>query len=584
MDEWTNFKERNIYEARFVESVTDRLCAETQLFSSIEEFQVLEAFIKVLAMQVYEEESPNIRYELKQIRSGIISQKTESQVQKPTGKLQNPIINEKESGGTSDGILNPQKDNYENSGQSQSSNSSIPPPPPLPQNSIIPPPPPLPMDSSIPPPPPIPMGSSIPPPPPLPNDPSHPHPMPPPLPNSLGLMNPNGGVFGSTIDRRRKSSVRALRKLKIPTITHVSSNSIWAMANSDTLKEAETLISVENFEKLFCSSSDDQEVQQRNIERRQSIVSAGPVVVCLLDIKRSTNISISLSQLRSFQEIQVLFDRIKRADSEIDDELLCALIKCEPSIEEVEIVQSFDGDFEILNIPEKFVLEFSKTADMAWMIRVLRYMNKIPIWAADLQDGLNALRDNFWALRHSQLVLKLMICLRRLYELNNVIFGQQRAIQGISLEGVLEFAKVNSVQDSSDSSISMLEFLEGLMPDISDRLRDSLNGMDKAVDADWDLLAGDLADLKVADRFFFQKPDNLSNPFTVKVRPFFTEWRDRIQKIDAEFTDCRSAWLNLCEYFQEDPNTVTPNEFLRIWSELVRQLDLAKQKRIQNNR
>lgn len=547
----------------------------------LDEFQVLEAYIKVLAMQVYEEEGSNIRYELKRNRSSLLPSKTKPHVEDKIAGLQidsaihfSPSLKMPSANGSS---LPPS-----NSPQLTTS-VCPPPPPPMPQTSSIPPPPPMPPTSIVPPPP-LPHASSMPPPPPpLPYASSMPpSPPPPPLPNGQKAINPDGGVFGSVIERKTKPAVKALRRLKIQTIVHVSSNSIWATANSATLVEAENLILVEMFENLFCASSETIEAQQKNMERRQSIVSAGPAVVCLLDTKRSTNISISLSQLRNFQEIQSLFNRIKQADRDIPDDLLCALIKCEPSCDEVEMVKSYDGEFDILNIPEKFVLEFSKTPDMDWMIRALRYMHKIPHWAADLQGGLNSLRDNFWALRHSQLVLKLMICLRRLYELNNVIYGQQKAIQGISFEGVLEFAKVHSLDGTSDSSVNMLEFLEARMPDISDQLRESLADMDKAVAADWDVLAGDLADLKVADRFFFQKPDNPSDPFMVKVRPFFKEWHDCIMKIDAEFTDCRSAWLDLCEYFQEDPETVKPNEFLRIWSELLGQLDQAKHKRIQN--
>lgn len=320
------------------------------------------------------------------------------------------------------------------------------------------------------------------------------------------------------------------------------------------------------------------------MERKQSlIVSTGPIVVCLLDTKRSTNISISLSQIKSFSEIQTLFERIKSADTEISEDLLSALIKCEPSAEEVEMVNGYEDDFELLNIPEKFVLEFSKTLEMAWMIRVLRYMIKIPHWARELQEGMNALRDNFWTLRHSQLVPKLMICLKRLFELNNVIYGGQRPIQGLSFEGILEFAKVNSVNCPNSNNVTMLEFLESLLPEISEQLIKSIENIDKAISSDWDVLAGDLTDLKVADRFFFQKPNDPQDPFRAKVNPFFNEWHDKIQKIDAEFTECRSNWLDLCEYFQEDPDGIKPNDFLKIWAELVRQLDLAKQKRIKIN-
>ena len=121
------------------------------------------------------------------------------------------------------------------------------------------------------------------------------------------------------------------------------------------------------------------------------------------------------------------------------------------------------------------------------------------------------------------------------------------------------------------------------MPGISDQLRESLGDLDKALITDWDALAGDLADLKVADRFFFQKSNDQDTVFVQTVSPFFTEWHERIQKIDGDFIDCRGAWLDLCEYFQEDPEACKPNEFLRIWSELLAQLEIAKNKRLQAN-
>lgn len=515
--------------------MTERLKAESEMLESVDDFQVFEAFVKVLSMQAFEEEIANIRFELKRLKKQPVNVVDVREAEPLNHRIK--VMDSVNEAAVDTNL------------SSLSSLNCVPPPPPLPNLSCAPPPPPPLPPQSI-----------------------------PPLPPSLAPPAPLGGVFGSASARNHKPSIQAARKLKISALQHVSSNSIWAAADAETVKEAENLIPVKEFENLFCESSEkNDERQQKRLERSKSIIVNGPVIVCLLDTKRSTNISISLSQLKTLPEIQNLFNQIKRAETGISEDLLNALIKCEPSTEEIDLVNGYSGDLEILNIPEKFVLEFAKTPDMAWMIRVLRYMYKIPHWAYELQDGIDALRENFWALRHSQLVLKLMVCLKRLYELNNVIYGQQRAVQGISFEGILEFAKIHSVQSTD---ISMLEFLESHMPGISDQLRESLGNMDTAVICDWDVLAGDLADLKVADRFFLQKPEDKDNSFMLKVRPFFTEWHERIQKIDGDFVECRSSWLDLCEYFQEDPEAVKPNEFLRIWSELLDQLDIAKNKRL----
>lgn len=528
--------------------MTDRLFAETKQLESIDDFQVFEAFIKVLAVQVYEEEGPNIRFELRRRLKGQRTGVSQAEPPKSTTLQESEM---RALCSKHEAVADHPK---------HESVTDHPPPPPLPNSSHPPAPPPLPplLNSGYPlPPPPLPLPPPLAPPPPA----------------------PLGTIFGSAPARKHKPSIQAARKLQIFPLQHVSSNSIWAAADTETVKEVEDLIPIKEFENLFCESSDKTDARHlKKLELTKSAIVTGPVVICLLDTKRSTNISISLSQLRTFAEIQSLFNRIKGAEADIPEDLLSALIKCEPSGEEINLVNGYSGDFEALNLPEKFVLEFAKTPYMAWMIRVLRYMHKIPHWAKELQDGINALRDNFWTLRHSQLVLKLMVCLKRLYELNNVVYGQQKAVQGISFEGILEFAKIHSIQNTG---ISMLEFLESHMPGISDQLRESLESMDEAVITDWDVLAGDLADLKVADRFFFlQKSEDRETSFMSQVRPFFTEWHERIQKIDGDFIDCRSSWLNLCEYFQEDPEAVKPNEFLGIWSELLTQLEIAKNKRL----
>ena len=87
MEEWKKFKENAIYEARFVESVSSRLCSEVHILTTIEEFEVLEAFIKVLAMQVYEEEGSNIRFELKRHQAEPQISGIQNEVTKKTGEM-----------------------------------------------------------------------------------------------------------------------------------------------------------------------------------------------------------------------------------------------------------------------------------------------------------------------------------------------------------------------------------------------------------------------------------------------------------------------------------------------------------------
>ena len=165
-----------------------------------------------------------------------------------------------------------------------------------------------------------------------------------------------------------------------------------------------------------------------------------------------------------------------------------------------------------------------------------------------------------------------MVCLRRLYELNNVVYGQQRAVQGISFEGILEFAKIHSVQNTN---ISMLEFLEGRMPGISDQLRESW-GHGQGPHYGLGRSCGRFGRFESSRSILLPEIQRSGHRLYPNCQSLLHRMARANTKIDGDFIDCRGAWLELCEYFQEDPEACKPNEFLRIWSELLAQLEIAK--------
>lgn len=435
----------------------------------------------------------------------------------------------------------------------RASSKSIPPPPPMPNslNAAPPPPPPLPNFSNIPPPPPLPNCGSIPPP-------------PPPFQNQSVL-----GSFSNTPVRSKR--FRASNKLKIRTHRQVPSESVWSLQHGDRIKEAADLFPSESYESIFCVPLERTQ-QRESLDRRPSLGalgSSGPMVICLLDTKRSNNISIALSRLKTIEDVIEIMNKVEAADISISEETLSALIISEPTGEELALIESFSGPSSQLNFPEKVVAEFSKRPAMSWMLRSLRYMQKIPVWAKELRSGLELLSAAFSALRQSKMVIKLLLCYRQLYELNNVVYGDQRPVQGIAIEGLLEFGHVKS----KDGSMTLTEYLIQQLPTASRDLDCELSCLDRIGNIDWDGISGIMNDVQNGIKYLSDNmPPGAPRDFIIQAREFQETWALQTDTLVVEHQNCQHQWQDLCTYFVLDDQDYKPSDLFEIWNQVRAQL------------
>lgn len=491
----------------FYQAVQQKLEEEEDIVQSITDFDVLFAFIKTICIQLYEDYAKKIRASVK----------------------------------------------------------SIPPPPPLPSFENIPPPTLSNSANGPPPPPPLPNFSNIPPPPPLPNSGFiPPAPPPPPMQHQKVL-----GSFSNTPVRSKR--FRASNKLKIRTHRQVPSESVWSLQHGDRIKEAADLFPNESYESKFCVPLEGAQ-QRESLYRRPSlgaVGNSGPVVICLLDTKRSNNISIALSRLKTIEDVIDIMNKVEAGDITIPEETLSALIISEPTGEELALIESFSGPSSQLNFPEKVVAEFSKRPALPWMLRSLRYMQKIPVWAKELRSGLELLSTAFTALRQSKMVVKLLLCYRQLYELNNVIYGDQRPVQGIAIEGLLEFGHVKS----KDGSMTMTDYLIQQLPTASKELECEISCLDNIANVDWDGLSGIMNDVQNGIKYLTDNlPPNAPRDFVIQARDFQDIWIQETDSLVNEHQKCQEQWQDLCTYFVLDDQDYKPSDLFEIWNQVRSQL------------
>ncbi|BFZ15249.1 hypothetical protein BsWGS_18289 [Bradybaena similaris] len=266
--------------------------------------------------------------------------------------------------------------------KAEASTASTPPPPP---------PPPPPPGSMAPPPPPPPPG--IPPPPPAgPGQLSQGPPPPPPapglgLPGAAPLAPPAPAVTPiKTPDPSCK--MKHFSWNKVPAI-QVKKNSIWGDVNTmeDSIK-----VEYSKFEELFAQKvvKEESKPEEKVTLRIQSSSSehqeAKTASISLLDPKRSMNINIYLKQFRKSNA--AIVDLIRNGEGRsFGVEKLKGLIKILPQMDEIELIQNYDGDPEKLGNAENFFLKLLSLPNYQLRLELM-------LLKSDFQSQLSNVRSN----------------------------------------------------------------------------------------------------------------------------------------------------------------------------------------------
>lgn len=362
------------------------------------------------------------------------------------------------------------------------------------------------------------------------------------------------------------------------------------MADSDSqlAQEARKLFPEEDFERHFCVERDAHVTEASNSPGRQrqgSLAATGTAVICLLDTKRSNNISIALSRMKSLGQVVRLMERVQQADLAVPEDALNALLKSEPTQQEAALVAAFDGPEEQLNFPEKVVAEFVRRPGLSWMLRALRHMQRIPAWLAEVRQRQLLLLAAYDALLSSAALVRLLVCARRLYELNNVLYGDQRPVQGIAIDAILEFARIPCVGSGSSSSRSrsLADYLADAVPQLAEQLDADLQPVRLAAPVDWDALCDTRQDIHAGLRQLAAAPANTDAancPFRRRVAAFLLEYEPEISHVDATHDKCVQKWAQVSEYFQleeDDDDEYRPTDLFHLLLQIHRQLAANKQ-------
>ncbi|XP_017782508.1 PREDICTED: inverted formin-2 [Nicrophorus vespilloides] len=165
-----------------------------------------------------------------------------------------------------------------------------------------------------------------------------------------------------------KIKMKTINWNKIPNNKVVGKNNIWTQVAHNHQNSPMADMDWSEMEGLFCQQLSQSSPKMGSRDAAPTTTTTNETIerrtrkdnpeITLLDGKRSLNVNIFLKQFRSSNEdiIQLIKDGLH---DEIGSEKLKGLLKILPEIDELDMLKSFNGDFEKLGNAEKFLIQLT---------------------------------------------------------------------------------------------------------------------------------------------------------------------------------------------------------------------------------
>ncbi|KAK0045993.1 inverted formin-2-like isoform X1, partial [Biomphalaria pfeifferi] len=356
---------------------------------------------------------------------------------------------------------------------------------------------------------------------------------------------------------------------KVPAL-QINKNSIWGDVSC---MDGGIQIEYNKLEELFCAKISKEEAKT---DDKVTKAHASPNEISLLDPKRSMNVNIFLKQFR--KNNAAIVDLIRKGEARnIGVEKLKGLIKILPLMDEVEMIQNYDGDADKLGNAEKFFMQLISVP--CYKLRL-----ELMLLKSDFQNQLSSVRSN--------LLLLSGIC-RRLYNntalkkfLRLVLIAGNFINKGSNAGDAVGF-KICSLNKliltkSNDPKLSLLHVL---VQEAEAKDKDALAFTDDLLD-----------DLQKASRFSLENVKSEFNQIKANVKKLLqqiqTQADDEIKDQFKEFLEEAEGDLSdideslellvkqshkLAHHFCENENSFNLEEFLSAFREFCDRVKVCQQ-------
>ncbi|XP_041356965.1 uncharacterized protein LOC121374102 [Gigantopelta aegis] len=413
--------------------------------------------------------------------------------------------------------------------------------------------------SSPPAPPPAPAPPAPPPPPPpcgVPRPPSLPGiggpPPPPPL--GMNMSSPSADLPQQKVPKP-KSKMRTFQWQKISSNKVAGKSNLWTLVGKlfgsykVDYHKMDELFSVNQPKQKTASGHDGNSALEKKKKENSE--------VNLLDGKRSLNVNIFLKQFRMPNEEIVRLLR-EGASQKFGTEKMKGLQKILPTMDEIELIRSFDGDRERLGNAEKFYMCLLSLPN--YKLRINGMLIK-----EEFNTNMEWIRPSIEAVIHAAKEIKESRLLRELIYLvliaGNYLNANNSAgnAAGFKLSSLLKLTEIRA----NKPRMNMLHYVAQEAEEKNSKLLkfpDEIKVLKDAAQTPIENLISEIHSLTAKVKDISEQISKTGDDFKSQMASFLMEANEEVVDLDEDLKEIKALHLELSEFFCEDPKTFKMEE------------------------
>ncbi|XP_047677376.1 disheveled-associated activator of morphogenesis 1 [Tachysurus fulvidraco] len=421
---------------------------------------------------------------------------------------------------------------------------------------------------------PVTLGQVAPPPPPPPAPGGIPPPPPPPPP---GAPPPPLGLFGSPGSSAQKKN--------IPQPSNPLKSFNWAKLNENKLEgtlwtdlddlRVFKILDLEDIERMFSAYQRQQKESGDETVKKVKELS-------VIDGRRAQNCNILLSRLK------LTNDEIKKAIMTMDEQedlpkdMLEQLLKFVPEKSDIDLLEEHKHELDRMAKADRFLYDMSRINHYQQRLQSLYFKKKFAERVADIKPKIEALSQASTEMLKSQ-------NLRQLFEVvlalgNYMNKGQRGNAYGFRVSSLNKIADTKS---SIDKNITLLHYLimilEQKYPKVSSFHEDLPNVPEAAkinmteLEKDVNNLRSGLKSVEAELEYQKSRPPDTGDKFVSVVSQFNTVAGFSFSEVEDSLQEAKETFKKVVKVFGEDPSSMQPDDFFRIFDQFLQAFAEAKQ-------
>lgn len=396
------------------------------------------------------------------------------------------------------------------------------------------------------------------------NSPMNVPPLPPPimggkpgLPPGLNLLNLLNKKPGGPVKDKLKPNV-PMKSILWTLVNPLNiKGTIW-----ETIDERTATYEIPNLEAEFTSVRPDKPVAKSTI----------PAKVILLAPNRSQNLNIVLSKLKMSPS------SIVEAILTVNEEVLTlnivnCLLDAIPTQDEISLVSNYNGDMDMLENPEKFILEIKDVKNLKVRLQAMQFFFTHKELFDDLQLKISKLIELFENISKEKRIIMLM---KYTLAIGNYMNGESArgGAFGFKLDVFDKMGDIKNVSGKKTLLAFVIDIIEKNMGmvfiDMNEEFPLYEFGRKQSISqlfADLDFIKKGIEQVKNAKQ---AKNTAVVDNIEIFMGKFEVEVSDKFQEVEFELNTLDQKYKRVCEFFCEDPKQISSDSFVdnfyKIWT------------------